>query len=80
MIKAAPRSQSEAVLQAGSDVPSDPLPGTGIAGHVRLSFRLNSWTWRLNGIELPDLLVRQLADELLKRPVKRSADPTSSGP
>ena len=52
----------------------------GIAGHVRLSFRLNSWTWRLNGIELPDLLVRQLADELLKRPVKRSADPTSSGP
>ena len=42
----------------------------GLAGglsRVRLSFRLEGWTWRLTEIEVPEALARRLAEELRRR-------------
>jgi hypothetical protein len=44
------------------------FPGVhGAASRIRLSFRFRPWSWRLDGIEIPDALARRLTEELRKR-------------
>ena len=44
------------------------FPGVhGAASRIRLFFRFRPWSWRLDGIEIPDALTRRFTEELRKR-------------